>query len=495
MQKLAGTEGDPDAFCKLVFGTGLHAGQRRYAENAHADVNFLLPGNSWGKTEFVARMVVYSAWWKLSLGPKPATFDEWFGTKWKGLVASYTHPIAKESFDRLEHYYKTRPELRALVARKVLDPPRIEFTNGSIVDWGSLDGQGRLVEAARRQVIFVDEAGHIPDLSYTYDNILYPRTMGVAGQIHLFGTPKAHSDPYLLEVYEKGRDGNDPFYYSQSGSVLENEFWPEAEQRRVFRNSRYVTGWEECPDPESCEEAVCRPDMGGHPILTQIGRQVILGHFIIAGGYFFNRFHVQRMFTADYEVEWHGETHFHEDPIPGHLYLGAWDLGGNKARKRKKKGSDATVGMVIDYTTRPWRIVRYDYVEGGSADWEDKYRLMDEVYQAYPMPYLLIDATGQIDSVQEALQARGVEVEGVQFGGNSSKKFDMLRNLQLCTEMEFGETRGVIRSPLIPRLKREMDHYTLPDEHIEQDCVMTLCMVAHHVAQWELPSAVSGDVY
>ena len=52
----------------------------------------------------------------------------------------------------------------------------------------------------------MDEAGHIPDLSYTFDNILFPRTMGVGGQIHLFGTPKAHSDPYLLEVYEKGKD-------------------------------------------------------------------------------------------------------------------------------------------------------------------------------------------------------------------------------------------------------------------------------------------------
>lgn len=495
--KLARTANDPDAFNELVFGTRLHGGQRRYAANANADVNFLLPGNSWGKTEFIAREILRRAWFKESMHETPSTFEDWVGMKWKGLVASYTHPIAKESFDRLDHYRKTRPEVRALISRITLDPPHLELANGSHIDWGSLDGQGRLVEAARRQVIFVDEAGHIPDLSYTFDNILFPRTMGVGGQIHLFGTPKAHSDPYLLEVYEKGKDGADPFYYSQAGSVLENEYWSEVEQRRVFRNPRYVTGWEPCErEGVDCDEPVCRPDMGGHPILTQIGRQVILGHFVIVGGFFFNRFHVQRMFTGEFpDVQWRGDTHFHEDPVEGRLYLGAFDLGGNKARKRRKKGSDPTVGMVLDYTERPWRIVRYDYVEGGAADWEDKYQLMAEVYKTYSMPYLLIDATGQIDSVQEALQSRGVEVEGVQFGGNSSRKFDMLRNLQLCTEMEFGDTRGVIRSPLIPRLKAEMDRYVIPDDHIEQDCVMTLAMVAHYVSQWELPSAVAGDVY
>jgi len=492
--RLAATAGDPSAFSELVFGAGLHAGQRRYATNATSQVNFLLPGNSWGKTAFIERFAVYLAWFKLSDRP-PSSMKEWLEQSWKGLIASYNYPIARESFDRLLTIRKNREELRALIPNVTLaDPARMTFANGSVLDWGSLDGQGKLVEAARRQVILVDEAGHIPDLSYTFDNILYPRTMGVGGRIHLLGTPKAHSDPYLLEIYERGKGGTDPFYYSQSGSVLENKFWPEEEKQRVLDNPRYVTGWQPCGDESACDEPIHWH--GQHPILTTIGKQVILGHFVLAGGYFFNRMHVARMFTGDYEVTWEGENHFHVAPQPGRLYMGAFDLGGNKLKGRKKgKGSDPTVGFVIDFTERPWRVVCFDFIEGGSLDWQGKYELMAQRFHDYPMPYLLIDSTGQIDSVSEALQDRGVEVEGIHFGGNSNKKLDMLRNLQLCMEMEWGDTVGVIRSPLIKQLKHELDHYVIPDNDIAQDCVMALCMAAHHIAQNELPASVAGEVY
>jgi hypothetical protein len=496
MAELASTYGNPSRFSELVFGTPLHAGQRRYVDGAVADVNFLLPGNSWGKTEFICREVTYDSWFKVDKwGVGPQTFQEWLELKYKSLVASYNYPIAKESFERFLHYYKNREEVRALCAKAptISDPVRVEFTNGAIVDWGSLDGQGKLVEAARRQRIYVDEAGHIPDLSYTFDNILFPRTMGVGGVIHLLGTPKAHSDPYLLEVYEKGKDGSDPFYYSQSGSVFENEFWTEEERLRVLRNPRYVRGWEDCPFGGDCDAPVCRE--GKHPLLTPIGQQVILGAFVIAGGYFFNRFHVARMFTEHVEPTWHGEDHFFVSPQPGRLYQGAFDLGGNKPRKRRKRGSDPTVGMVIDYTERPWQVVYYNRIEGGDADWEQKYQVMADVFETYHMPYLLIDATGQIDSVQEALQTRGVEVEGVQFGGNSSKKFNMLRSLQLCIEMEWSGVRGLLRCPPIEKLKHELDHYVLPDDDIQQDCVMTLAMAVSHVMQWEAPPALAGEVF
>lgn len=477
--KLAACYGDESAFSELVFGTPLHQGQKRYCSKAQAEVNFLLPGNSYGKTELIVRSIIYKAWFKD--GPyRPTNFQEWLSQEYKGLVCSYNYPIAKESFDRLEHYLRSREELKALV-KKVLrsDPVSVELNNGAVIDWGSLHDDGKLVEAARRRFIYVDEAGHIPDLADTFDNILFPRTMGVGGQVHLFGTPKAWSDPYLLEIFEKGKDGKDPFYYSQPGDVFENEFWPEPERQRVLNNPRYVKGW----TPE------------GNPICTPIGRQVVYGAFVVVGGYFFSRPHVARIFTGDYEVEWSDDNTFYAKPQDGHLYMAAFDLAGNRRRKKRRQGSDATVGFIIDYTERPWKIAGYIYIEAGSMDWQQKYEVMAKVFHDYPMPYLLIDATGQIDSVQEALQTRGVEVEGVHFGGSASKKYDMLRNLQLCTELEWGGTKGVLRSPMIPKLKHELDHYLLPDEDIEQDCVMALAMAASHIAQWELPAAIGGEVY
>lgn len=525
MERLAETRDDPNAFSELVFGTPLHSGQRSYADNAHGDVNFCLPGNSWGKTEFIVRYAAWMCWWKHCPAVDEMVLDEnawetYWAHPYKGLIASYNYPIAKESWDRFLTHMKNREELQCLVASKQSsDPVRLTFTNGAVLDWGSLDGQGKLVEAARRQFIMVDEAGHIPDLSYTFDSILFPRTMGVGGVVHLLGTPKAHSDPYLLEVYEKGKDGGDGFYYSHSGSVLENEYWSDQERRRVLRNPRYVVGWTECDGcTDHLKDSVCLPDYGGHPVLTQMGRQVILGAFVIAGGYFFNRGHVQRLFTGQYEVKWQGENHFcipyvdrvveEEDELSGwvherrrrmppgnRLYAAAFDLGGNKPKTKKHRGSDPTVGFVVDYTERPWRIVRYDFIEGGDMDWEQKYELMAKVYRDFELPYLLIDATGQADSVVEALQLRGVHVEGVQFGGAGQRKYNMLRNLQLVFEMNWGESEGALRSPLVEGLKYELDHYVLPDDDIRQDRVMALAMVCHEIAQWELPAPQAGEFY
>lgn len=500
MAALAQTYGDPSAFSELVFGTRLHAGQRRYSESAVADLNFLLPGNSWGKTEFLLRFALYTAWFKE--GPlRPLDFNGWMTEPYNVLLASYEYDTIGESLTRLERYKNNNEKVACLIKGLTTSPRgHIELANGAVIDFGTLKDNGKHVEATRYNQIFVDEAGHIPDISYTYDSVLFPRTMGVAGRIHFIGTPKPHSDPYLLEIFEKGKDGKDPFYFSYSGSVLENEFWTDDERARVFRNPRYVKGWREVSDDEDLgilRQAVRDIDGVPHaPLLTPMGRQVILGEFIIAGGYFFNRFHVARVFEWDgQEPDWHDES-FSFPYAEGRLYAGAFDLAGNKLKKKRKgKGSDPTVGIVIDYTDKPWRLVAFYYIRGGDADWEDKYRLMAEVYTTYHLPYLLIDATGNVDSVQEALQNRGVEVEGVQFGGSSSKKLDMLRNLQLCTEMEWDGTRGVLRSPLIPQLKYELDHYILPDDEITQDCVMTLAMVANEIAQYELPASASGEVY
>lgn len=494
MEQLAATKNDPNAFSMLVFGTPLHGGQRRYHKEHCGQVNFLLPGNSWGKTEFITRYVLWLGWFKHGK-IEFDDFQSWLEAKFRILVGSYAYSIAKESFDRIQQYHKNNEAVRVLVQRISQQDSEITLVNGTRIDWGSLDGKGRLVEAARYNHLFVDEVGHIPDLSATYDNVLYPRTLGVGGVIHLFGTPKAYSDPYLLEVYEKGKDGGDGFYFSQSGAVLENEFWPEEEKERVLLNPRYVRGWEPCFD-EECTNKMHREQ--GHPLLTPVGKQVLLGEFILAGGLFFNRHHVARIFADQLdEPTWIGDDHFAYQPKPGRFYHAAFDLAGNKSRTRKGgRGSDPTVGFVVDYTEKPWRIVRYDYIPGGEADWEQKYQLMEEIYRSYNLPYLTVDATGQTDSIQEALLNRGVEVEGIHFGGSSNKKYDMLRNLQLVFELEWDSGHaGVLRSPPIPRLRHELEHYVLPDETIQQDCVMALAMVCFQISQYEMPSHVGGEVF
>lgn len=504
--RLAETYGDPSAFSELVFGTAYHEGQKRYAVGATKDVNFLLPGNSWGKTEFILRQTTYEAWFKE--GPqRPTEMEDWLHRTDNTLLASYEYDTIDECYQRFVTYMRQRPEVDALIERTTASPtPVIWLVNGARIDFGSLKDQGKHVEATRYNRIKIDEAGHIPDISYTFDSVLYPRTMGVGGRIDLIGTPKPHSDPYLLEVYEKGRKGDDPFYFSMSGSVLENEYWTEAERKRILQNPRYVKGWrpvEANEDLGIMDKAVTLIDgVPSVPVLTPMGRQVILGAFVIAGGYFFNRFHIARMFQWEDKEDFYLEParsgdSFAFPPRRGRTYMAAFDLAGNKPRtlKRRGRGSDPTVGFVVDYTERPWRIVRFDYVPGGDADWEQKYQLIEQVYREYGCPYVMVDVTGTQDSVQEALQNRGVEVEGIHFGGNGNKKFDMLRNLQVCMEMQWSGTMGVLRSIEIPQLRYELEHYIIPDDDIKQDCVMALAMVCYEIAQYELPEAAVGEIW
>lgn len=503
---LAATENDPDAFAKLVFNPeddkpGLHNGQKLYHNAHNGQVNFLLPGNSWGKTEFIVRYSLWNAWFKHGHKYPYEKYEDWIGVDDKTLIASFNYSVAEESFDRFKQYKSSNPRVDFFIEAVNLQASEVRLRNGAVIKWGSLDGSGRLVEAVRFNRIFIDEVGHIPDLSYTYDSILYPRTMGVNGIIHFFGTPKAHSDPYLLEVYEKGKNGGDGFYYSQSGAVFENSFWTEGERQRILKNPRYVTGWSECPE-SGCKDPVCFPHDGGsgHAILTPMGKQVILGYFIQEGGLFFNKHHIQRMFTWDDQrptPKWTGDDRMEIAPRNGRVYAAAWDLAGNKLRSRKRnRGSDPTVGIVIDYTDRPWQIVRYDFIRGGEADWEEKYQLMEHVYHTYNLDHVGIDATGQQDSIAEALETRGLDVESIYFGGAGSKKLDMLRNLQLVTEWDYEGTKGLLRSPLIPTLKRELENYALPDDNISQDTVMTLAMVVHDIVQYELPEpGTPGDFF
>nr|MDQ2938832.1 hypothetical protein [Acidobacteriota bacterium] len=80
MEKLAATRDDPNAFSLLVFGTALHAGQVRYHNEHSGQVNFLLPGNSWGKTEFITRYALWLAWFKIG-AVEHGDFQGWLEAK------------------------------------------------------------------------------------------------------------------------------------------------------------------------------------------------------------------------------------------------------------------------------------------------------------------------------------------------------------------------------------------------------------------------------
>lgn len=451
------TEGLQD-FNTILFGGPLHPGQVKWRLNATKQTNLLSPGNSWGKTEFIKRDAVLWNWYKLC-PDNPwlhASWESWWNLDYRTLVASFQFDIAKETFQRLRHSIDGGEPLSGLVARIIeSDPPKIEFHNRSVLDFGSLDHGGRHVEATRRRKIWVDEAGHQRDLKKIYDDVLYPRTMGVGGIIDLYGTPKEQTDPWLYEVFMFGQD-NHPFFYSQEGSSLENVFWPEGEKERVLSNPNLVY-----PDGT----------------LTPKGEQVIKGRFLNTGGRFFDPVDVLRMFSGDHG--WY---------VPKGSCLQAYDVAGSKRK------ADARVGITLDTSAFPYRVCRLDYWPGGTQNWQQFYDHVEASYKETGAWLVGLDVTGPTgDSIQEELENRGISVEPFNFGGASQKKYNMLRNLQsmMQTERDVKEkdggtkrVKGLVRFPdfhkyqeLEPR-KHEFDQYTLDDKKLRQDTVMALAMVA-----------------
>lgn len=494
MQALAACDDSPagvEEFNTLLFGDvecedgisrSLHDGQARFIQNARAQVNLLSPGNSWGKTELVAREMVRRAWRKS--GARIASPEDWLHADWRGLICSYEYGTAAESFQRLMNLYNQKGNFFRLVKKVKQSEGEQQFVlkNGSIIDFGSLKDDGRHVEATRRNFIVVDEVGQIPNFEKCYNDVLYPRTMGVDGVIWLIGTPKQHTDPFVYEIFEIGQSGDDPMYFSMEGDTLtDNTFWKEKERERVRMNPKMV-------------------NYDG--TYTSLGKQVIQGKFVIAGGLFFNRIRVAKMFKGAYTLP--------QEPEAGHRYLVAWDLGG------RKKNSDATVGFVWDITRKPWRVVDFISLDGWEADWQEKYDHIGSKNDKWQPPYVLVDVTGSTkDSVAEELENRGVPVEGVQFGGAGvgGKKFNMLRALQLAMEMECDVERldeegnrvvvkhkGLIEfpslenAPEMERVKKEFDFYTLKDDSLKQDCVMASAMLAFYALEEQVPEHYKGEV-
>jgi len=461
------------SFNRELFGTDLFDEQIEWLLKAQKPVNTLAPGNSWGKTELLARDAVRRAWYKLSLSSIPYWWardpELWTTMDWRGLTAAYEYDTAAESFKRLM-LRVDRGEVLAQLVRKMTrgEQPQMQFANGSILDWGSLGEKGKHVEATRRQLVQIDEVGHVNDFEMIYNDVLFPRTLGVDGIILLYGTPKEHTDPFVFEIYEDGLVEGHPFYTSMSGSSLNNPYWPAIDRARTLANPAYVN-----PDGS----------------FTPKGRQVIEGAFLGVGHLWFHRAAIRRMFSGEH-------TWYVPERNASGIYA-AWDLGGSRPK------SDATVGITVDTGSFPYRVCRVDHLQGRDYSWSMKYDLIEEAYHEQGVELLGIDVTGALsDAVEEELAERGLNIYPFRLGGTSALKHNLLRNLQAMMDQQEDDRLGAFRWPnpknhpeLIAR-RKEFEKYKYPDDkHLETDTVMAMGMLAQIVSETAVPPPVFGQVY
>ncbi len=461
---------EPALFSKYMLKSPPHPGQKTWLENSTKHINVLVPGNRWGKTYVIAMSHIWHNAFKVGLSGMSAAARR---------EEPYATVSTAPSFDQAGLVYKAAKNLLAtaamapLVKRFRATPfPSIEFRNGSVMHVRSLHDDARYVDGHGYQYLSIDEAGWIPNLRTLIDSVLLMRLSG-GGSISLVGTPKGKGDFYWY--YRKG-ELEEPNYYSQRGSIFDNPYLPE-------------------------EDLKIRADILAESD-EKLKRQVLYGEFIDFEGLAFTGDQIENAFDEELPER--------QEFLDDHRYVTAWDLG---------RQTDFTVGITLDISERPWRMVRYDRLN--KVPWEQIYTLISTVRDAYSCQWAYIDATGPGgDVIEEEMLKRRIPVIGVKTASKNAK-MSLINGIQaafdegrhVVGEYEVMDHNGVIkrqprletpgegewgllRLPMEKQLLIELELYMFDDRKLVQDSVFALGLAVAAARETEyLEKPAIGGLY
>jgi hypothetical protein len=462
---------DPVLFANTFLPKKPHPGQVIWLRNSTESINTLVPGNRWGKSVSIAEKHIWKNIFKHGL--KAKTPKAWQKAEYETISVAMSADQAAIVFKEAKALLKDSP-LRVLVKEMRSTPfPHIIFANGSVMHCRSAHDDGKYIDGHAYRYLSIDEAGWIPNLKSLMTNVIVMRLAG-GGEIDLIGTPKGYNDLYFY--YERGQRGT-PGYYSQRGSIYDNPFLPIEDIR--MRDQLLQSA-----DPK-------------------IRKQVLDGEFVDFTGLAFTR--DQRDNAFDPALE------HHEGYIEGHRYAVAFDLG---------RMTDFTVGIVLDVTERPWRMVSYTRLN--KVAWEEIYATIDRVTKEYRCKFARIDATGPAgDVIEEEMTKRGIRVDPFKTS-TRAQKLDIINGLQAAFDENrqvTGESEtkddngsiirhpvlegpgegnwGILRLPCISQLMDELGVYSIDDKNIAfTDSVMALALVTDLAREMEgIRAPVAGGMF
>ena len=451
---------DPVLFANVFLPKKPHPGQVLWLHSSTQSINTLVPGNRWGKSTIIAEKHIWKCVFKQGITVR--TKKEWKEAEYETISVAMSADQAAIVFKEAKKLLKDSP-LRVLVKAMRSTPfPHIIFANGSVFHCRSAHDDGKYIDGHAYRYLSIDEAGWIPNLKSLMTNVIVMRLAG-GGEIDLIGTPKGYNDLYFY--YERGQRGTKG-YYSQRGSIYDNPYLPAEDIR--MRDQLLMSA-----DPK-------------------IRRQVLEGEFVDFSGLAFTRDQRDNAFDPSLSQN--------EPYIEGHRYFVAFDLG---------RQTDFTVGIVLDVTRRPWRMVNYTRLN--KVAWEEIYATIDRVTKEYHCRFARIDATGPGgDVIEEEMTKRGIRVDAFKTTTRASK-LDIINGLQSALDegrqvTGFSETIddngvvivhpvleepgegdwGMLRLPCISQLMDEMGIYAIDDKNIPfTDSVMALALVVDLAREME----------
>jgi hypothetical protein len=307
-----------------------------------------------------------------------------------------------------------------------------------------------------------DECADIAELWAFTNNTLLPRLVSLNGFIDFAGTPQPEGIDYLkmIELAQEDMQKKDwqthGLYYTQKGSMYENEFLPL--------------------------EAIKEIEKIADPVMR---RQIIEGEYVEIGEKYFGYQRVRNAVDPNLQLQ--------EQGWPGRKYLTVVDFAGGES-----VWADFTVIMVLDYTEEPYKLVYFNRFKGGDMPIPVQYKLVEDVTMRFGGKGTCIVDNSSLGG-RNALQFLS-DIRPIPFETSPKNKGEMLATMKISFDGGLSPTRrrqkernsnndfidtnpdwGNIRMPDIPPLVSELMNYKLNDKKIRQDCVMCLGMGIHWI--------------
>lgn len=173
---------------------------------------------------------------------------------------------------------------------------------------------------------------------------------------------------------------------------------------------------------------------------------------------------------AEIEPIW-GDLWYME-PVPGRLYVTAWDLG---------RKNDPTVGITLDVTDPVHQLVAFERFH--KMPWDEQEERVQNRYGMYP-GWHVVDATGVGDPVHQALVFAGYDI--LPFVFSRVTKPYIVDELIRSTEHEMLKLGLAV-------VYDEMHDYRRKDEYLQQDTVMALGMAEYTARHLDLEETYQDD--
>jgi len=435
----------------------LHPGQLKIA-NSRAKVNILVPANRFGKTTLLAIKHIHRAFYKI--GAPAGDTKSWLGTAYltcalaphsqqAEVITVMIRQILTSSFPiRKDGKMVTNKCLIewALIGITESYPMQVKYWNGSVTLVRSTgEDKGKSIAAKAFGYIGYDEAPKSAHLEEEYSTLLIPRLADFSGQLDLVGTPDATSvsNIFYQELFWKGGgDGNpqEDGYFSAEGSALDNPHLP----------------------PGYVEETIKM--LKGRPELDQ----VLYGKFVSVGNKVFDNKKV-----LECAVDMPDYTPFEE----GHKYIISIDTA---------IGEDELVIIVMDWTEKPFKVVRTSGMKGNSQSPQFHLRNIMNIFDEYNVEQTctIILETFNGESMRyyydlpTAMRMRTRCFGSGKVAGAPARKSGMNDRKEdiLIAGRKLMDDNGIVFSSKLRRLIQQLANYTQDDTKIKQDWVMSFCL-------------------